>query len=168
MAKMTEDDAQSRFKALHQEAVNLRDELEDDREILHKKYYGDGYPQVSGRSDAVSMDVRDAINAAMPSIMRVLFGSQRMLEYKATRPSEQEAARQATRYITQLITGSSSSYENFYTAVWDALTLRRGYLKTYHDDSIDIRSHRYTGITEEQMQQLLIRNLSSWIFVRQK
>lgn len=156
MAKMTEDDAQSRFKALHQEAMNLRDELEDDREILHKKYYGDGYPQVSGRSDAVSMDVRDAINAAMPSIMRVIFGSQRMLEYKATRPSEQEAARQATRYITQLITGSSSSYENFYTAVWDALTLRRGYLKTYHDDSIDIRSHRYTGITEEQMQQLLM------------
>lgn len=156
MAKMDEDGAQSRFKALHQEAMNLHDDLAEDREILHQKYYGDGYPEVQGRSSVVSMDVRDAVNMALPSIIRVLFGSQRMFEFKSTRPGEDQAARDATDYITQLIAGDPDSYVNFYTGAWDALAQRRGYFKVYHDDSFDIRTHRYTGITEEQMQDLLM------------
>lgn len=156
MAKMDDEDVQSRFKALHQEAMNLHDELADDREILHKKYYGDGYPTVKGRSSVVSMDVRDAVNMAMPSIIRVLFGSQRMLEFKPSRPGDAAMARQATDYITQLIAGNPDSYVNFYTAAWDALALRRGFLKVFHDNSVDIKTHRYTGITDEQMEQLLM------------
>lgn len=55
-----------------------------------------------GRSQVVSTDVRDTINGIIPSLMKVFFGSKKIVQFAPRNPEDVASAEQATDYINHI------------------------------------------------------------------
>ena len=49
------------------------------------------------------MDVRDTVQAMLPSLMRVFCGAEHVVEYAPVNPEDLEAAKQATEYVNFIL-----------------------------------------------------------------
>ena len=79
-----------------------------------------------GRSQVVSMDVRDTVQAIMPSIMRVFFGSSNVVEYAPNGPEDVANAEQATDYVNYCLTRDNNLFMVCYETLrthWSARTV---------------------------------------------
>lgn len=145
-------------KQMIEEAVNFRfDNLDDDQSKATEYYRGKlpDLPANEGRSSAVSTDVRDTVAAIMPSVMRIIFGPEDVVEYEPNGPEDEEAARQATDYINYIIRNDNKGFVTIYNAVKDALVRRTGWFKWYWEEKMKTESDRYTGLSEEQLLMFL-------------
>jgi len=62
-------------------------------------YRGDKFGnEEDGRSQVVAMEVRDTVSAMMPSLMRVFFSSENVVEFVPEGPEDVAFAKQATDY----------------------------------------------------------------------
>ena len=62
-------------------------------------YRGDPFGnEEDGRSQVVAMEVRDTVSAMMPSLMRVFFSSENVVEFVPRGPEDEAGAQQATDY----------------------------------------------------------------------
>ena len=65
-----------------------------------KYYRGEPFGnEEEGRSQVVSMDVRDTVQAIMPSLLRIFHGSERTVEYVPQNAEDVASAKQATEYV---------------------------------------------------------------------
>src|SRR5210317_1098876 len=87
-----------------------------------------------GRSQVVSMDVRDTVQAIMPSLMRIFHGSDQTVEYVPQGPEDVAAAKQATDYANYIINRDNNGFLEMHSAFMDALVRKVGILKVYWDD----------------------------------
>jgi hypothetical protein len=74
-----------------------------------------------GRSQVVSMDVRDTVQAIMPSLMRIFHGTDRTVEYAPQGPEDVAAAKQATEYANYIINRDNNGFLHVHAAFKDAL-----------------------------------------------
>ena len=97
-AKLTEDELKSMFDWETDNAIGRHDsELSEQRRMAVEYYYGNSLGnEVEGRSQVVSHDVFEVVEWAMPHIMKVFTGSDRIAEFEATGPEDEEEAEQAT------------------------------------------------------------------------
>ena len=72
---MDEEEFKGYVGRLLDDAIQYCDELSQER-VISSKYYSGHFPEQDdeGRSGATSYDVRDTINAILPSLLRVFFG----------------------------------------------------------------------------------------------
>lgn len=114
--------------------------------------YGDEEP---GRSSIVSRDVHDTINAILPSLMRVFFGSENVVEFAPESEEDVASAEQATDYINYIVTTDNDGFEVFLAAVKNALREKVGFIKWWWDESYVVSTSRYTGLDENSLTALL-------------
>ena len=88
-----------------------------------------------GRSQVVSMDVRDTVQAIMPSLMRIFNGSDRTVEYVPQNAEDVPAAKQATEYANFIINRDNRGFLEMHSAFMDALVRKVGILKCYWEDT---------------------------------
>jgi len=60
-------------------------------------------PSEDGRSKVVSRDVRGEIKKVLPSIVRIILGNDKVVEYLPNAEGDEETARQATDYVNYLV-----------------------------------------------------------------
>src|SRR6056300_1262701 len=87
-----------------------------------------------GRSQVVSMDVRDTVQAIMPSLMRIFHGSERTVEFAPNGPEDVAAAEQATAYVNFIMNRDNDGFLVTHSAFKDALVRKVGVIKAYWDD----------------------------------
>jgi hypothetical protein len=89
-----------------------------------------------GRSKIVMSDVRDVINALLPSLMRVFFGFARPVEFVPTSPDPLKVAEaeQATDYVDYVLKYDNPGFLEFYRWFKDALIRRIGIMKVWWDE----------------------------------
>jgi hypothetical protein len=120
------------------------------------RYFGRPYgDEEEGRSAVVSRDVHDTINAILPSLMRVFFGSENVVEFAPESEEDVEAAEQATDYINYVVTVDNDGFEVFLAAIKNALREKVGFIKWWWDDSFTVTTTKYTGLDEMALTQLL-------------
>lgn len=120
------------------------------------RYYGRPYgDEEEGRSHVVSRDVHDTINAIVPSLMRVFFGSENVVEFAPEGEEDVEAAEQATDYINYIVTVDNDGFEVFLAAIKNALREKVGFIKWWWDDSVTVTTKKYTGLDEMALTKLL-------------
>ena len=81
---MSEAELQAVVSCLHlgRDPIHRRRYLAHIRAESTKYYRGDPFGnEVDGRSQVVSRDVRDSVQAVLPSMMRVFFGSEKVVEF---------------------------------------------------------------------------------------
>lgn len=119
-------------------------------------YNGDSesVPFDKGRSELVSRDVRDHIKKALPSIMRTLLGSDKVVEFQPTGPGDEASAQQASDYINHVVLGRIDGHKIIFDAVHDALLLRNGILKAWIDERTEIKVSEHRGLSEDELLTL--------------
>ncbi len=107
-----------------------------------------------GRSQVVSMDVRDTVQAILPSLMRIFHSTDNTVEYSPQGPEDIAAAEQATDYANFIINRDNNGFLAMHSAFKDALIRKVGILKCWWDDQTTIDAYSYTGLDDNALAAL--------------
>ena len=154
---MSEDELQNRVRQYISDAIQyIDDEISPLRAESTKYYLGDEFGnEVQGRSQVVSRDVRDSVQSVLPSLMRVFFGTEKVVEFVPRGPEDIAQAEQATDYINHILKQDNDAVSTFYSVFKDALMNKSGIVKWWWDDSIEVSTHSFEALPEAAMGLLL-------------
>lgn len=134
----------------------IDDVISPERAMAGQYYKGEPFGnEEEGRSQVVSMDVRDTIQSIMPSIMKVFFGSSKVVEYAPNSAEDIEAAEQATDYVNYCLTRDNNLFIHAYAMFKDALTRKNGFGKVWWDESENVETYEIEGIDENAYMVLM-------------
>lgn len=143
---------------LVKDAEGYRDDLSKDREKADEYYDGDmreHIPVEDGRSKVTSRDVRATIKKVLPSVIRVILGGDKVVEYQPAAEGDEESAEQATDYINNVVLPESKGGIAIQAGIHDALKHRNGILTWWWDDKITVSVSKHTGLDEPSLVQLV-------------
>ena len=147
---ISEEELQNIVTAEIQDAEEYIDDIISPQRALAGQYYK-GEPfgnEEEGRSQAISMDVRDTVQAMMPSIMRVFFAANNVVEFAPNGPEDVENAAQATEYVNYCLTRDNNLFNECHSTFKDALIRKNGIMKVWWNNDKDITTHYFTGLDE--------------------
>ena len=134
----------------------IDDIISPERALAGQYYKGEPFGnEEEGRSQVVSMDVRDTVQAILPSIMRVFFGSSNVVEYAPTSAEDIDAAEQATDYVNYCLTRDNNLFIHAYAMFKDALIRKNGFGKVWWDESEKVETYEIEGIDENAYNVLM-------------
>jgi len=108
-----------------------------------------------GRSQVVSTDVRDTITGIMPSLMKVFFGSKKIVNFTPRNPEDIPVAEQATDYVNYIFTNDNNGFLVCHSVFKDALRGALGVAKYYWEEKTEIKTEFFTGLDESSLTMLL-------------
>ena len=154
---MTEEELQTTVRSYITDAIQyIDDDISPIRAESTKYYKGDPFGnEVDGRSQVVSRDVRDSVQAVLPSMMRVFFGSEKVVEFVPRSGEDIAMAEQATDYLNYIIQQDNDAVTLFYSVFKDALMNKGGFVKWWWDDSIEVHTHTFENLDEGALGLLL-------------
>jgi hypothetical protein len=124
--------------------------LREDRRNALKYYRGDALGnERKGRSQVISRDVHDVVESVLPSILRVFFAGDTIVEFEPVGVEDESLAMQATDYVNHVVMKDNRGFEIFYTAIKDALLQKDGYIKHWWAVDDAYESKKYTGVPED-------------------
>jgi len=109
-----------------------------------------------GRSQVISTDVSDTVEALMPSLMRIFTASDNVFTCEPVGPEDEEMAKQASDYLNYVFYKENDGFTALYTAFKDALIQKNGILKVFWDDSEKTTREEYKKLTDDEFNQLVI------------
>ena len=111
--------------------------------------------EVEGRSQVVSTEVSDTVEAIMPNLMRVFTSNDKYVRFNARTSEDAERAEQISDYVNYVINHDNQGYKVLYNWFEDALLFRLGVVKYYYDEQEDIREEEYENLNETELAALL-------------
>jgi hypothetical protein len=119
-------------------------------------YRGDLFGnEVEGNSKVVAMEVRDTVSAMLPSLMRVFFSSENVVEFAPRGPEDTKMAQQATDYCNYIYQNDNSGFLTTYAIFKDALVRKCGIAKFWWEDDEKVRIEEYTGLDDQTLEMLM-------------
>ena len=109
----------------HNEEQNIQ------RDNITQYYNGEMKDLIAeeGRSSVVSKDVRAVLKKLMPSIMRTILASDKIVSYEPIGPEDEKHAEQASDYVNYVVVPNCGAEQAIYDAIFDALLIKTGILK---------------------------------------
>ena len=147
---MDEHDFQSVVSAEIEDAVTYVDtDLSPSRAQATAYYRGDPFGnEEEGNSRVVATEVRDTVNAMLPSIMRVFFSSERVVEFMPRGPEDVKSSEQASDYANYVLNQDNPGFMVLYGTFKDSLVRKCGIVKTWWAKNTTVRTEKYTGLDE--------------------
>lgn len=134
----------------------IDDIISPERAEAGQYYKGEPFGnEEEGRSQVVSMDVRDTVQAIMPSVMKVFFGSSKVVEYAPNKAEDIENAEQATDYVNYCLTRDNNLFIHAYAMFKDALIRKNGFGKIWWDEKENVETFEIEGIDENAYVTLM-------------
>ncbi len=154
---VSEDDLHGIVSAeIDDAAAYIDDVISPERATAGEYYKGEPFGnEEEGRSQVVSMDVRDTVQAIMPSIMRVFFSATNVVEFAPNGPEDIANAEQATEYVNYCLTRDNNLFEVCYSSFKDALVRKNGILKVWWEEDKNVETINYTGLDEQAFTVLV-------------
>jgi hypothetical protein len=119
-------------------------------------YRGDLFGnEVEGNSKVVAMEVRDTVSAMLPSLMRVFFNSENVVEFTPKGPEDVQMAQQATDYANHIFQNDNNGFLTSYAIFKDALVRKCGIAKYWWEDEEKVRIEEYTGLDDQTLEMLM-------------
>ena len=129
--------------------------LSNDRAEAIDYYLGQPFGnEEEGRSQVVSYDVQDTIEAALPQLLKVFVAGDQVVKFEPKGPEDQDAADQETDYVNHVVMEKNEGFKIFYVWFKDALLSKNGYVKVYAEDEEEEEEYKYEGLTDSQLQML--------------
>ena len=153
--EMDSEELQSTVTLSIEDAVDFVDQTLSPRRAMAADYY-EGAPlgnEQEGRSTAQTMDVRDTVQAFLPSLMRIFCGSDKVVEYAPRNPEDFAAAKQATDYVNFILNNDQDqAYVTIlYSAFKDALVKGAGFLKFVWQEEESVESQELSDLDEQAL-----------------
>lgn len=153
---MSEEQLQGVISAEINDAISfIDDDIGGNRALATEYYYGDPFgDEEEGRSQVVSMDVRDTVQGILPSLMRIFFGPERVVEFTPQGPEDIANADQATDYVDFIFKRDNPGFKILHSAFKDALVRKCGIVKYWWDESVEVRAKSFSMLDEQSMMML--------------
>ena len=153
--KMTEDELVGLVRT-ELDSTQYITKLSEQREKSIEYYYGEPFGnEEAGQSQVVSTDVQETIEWIMPSLMRIFTSTNKAVMFEPTDPGDEEGAKQETDMVNHAFYKENSGFLIMYSFVKDALLMKNGIVKFWWDDSEEKSKESYTGLTDNELAQLL-------------
>lgn len=152
------DDEQ--FQAVVKSAIDDAEDYIDDfiapkRELALSFYRGDAIGnEEEGRSQIVMTEVRDTVQAMMPSMLRIFTSSENAVEFAPRYPEDVAAAQQATDAVNYVFFNQNPGFEILYNGIKDALISKVGVFKWRADEIKEVSESEFSGLDFEQYSLL--------------
>jgi hypothetical protein len=131
-------------------------QLAIDRAAAMNHYHGRPYGnEVDGRSQVVSRDLAEAVDWALPGIMKVFTQSGRLAEFDPVGPEDEELAAQESDYVNQVLMKDNNGFMVLHDAIKDTLLLKNGYVKHWWEVEDKIEESSYSGLTMDAITLLM-------------
>ncbi len=155
--KLTKQDLVAIIQAHRRDSLGVEDgDLSNERATALDHYHGRPYGnEQEGRSQVVSRDLSEAIDWAMPAIMRVFTQSGSLGEFDPVGPEDEAMAQQESDYTNQVIMKDNQGFILLHDAIKDTLLLKNGYVKHWWDESEKITDEEYSGLTIDEITKMI-------------
>ena len=119
-------------------------------------YRGDPFGnEEDGRSQVVAMEVRDTVSAMLPSLMKVFFSSENVVEYVPRGPEDVAGAQQATDYANYIYSADNNGFLTTYALFKDSLVRKCGIAKYWWEENEEVKIEEYSGLDDQTIQILM-------------
>jgi hypothetical protein len=119
-------------------------------------YRGDPFGnEEDGRSQVVAMEVRDTVSAMLPSLMKVFFSSENVVEYVPRGPEDVAGAQQATDYANYVFSADNNGFMTTYALFKDSLVRKCGIAKYWWEENEEVKIEEYSGLDDQTVQILM-------------
>ena len=107
-----------------------------------------------GRSQIVMTEVRDVVQAMVPSLLRIFTASEQVVEYAPRNENNIEIAEQATDYVNFVFYNDNPGFSILHSAFKDALVRKTGIIKWRWSEDTEISEAEYTGLDQAEVSIL--------------
>lgn len=133
----------------------IEQEVTPQRALATKYYKGEPFGnEAKGRSQYVSTDVRDTILATLPPMLRIIFGPERVVEFRPERSEDVKPAEQATDYVNYVFSEDNPGFLRTLDVLKDGLTRKLGFYKWAWDEYSAVKTYHLENLTREQIEAL--------------
>ena len=150
---LSEEEYQSRIMSAVQGAEDYIDTFITPQRVEAAEYYraapfGD---EEDGRSQIVLSEVRDTIQAILPSLMRIFTSGQKIVEYMPRRAEDIKVADQASDAINFIFNEMNPGFQILYSAFKDALLKKTGIVTWWAENDDKVVEKCFSGLLEEEV-----------------
>ena len=111
--------------------------------------------EVDGKSKVVTGEVAEAIDGALPALMRIFTASDDIVLADPTGPGDEAGAKQVTEYLNYIFTKDNSGVTIMRDWFFDALLQKNGIVKAYWEDKEDVNKEEYQGLSDDELAMML-------------
>ena len=111
--------------------------------------------EVEGRSQIVTGEVAEAIDGALPQLIRVFTTTEDIVSFEPQSPDDEESAKQATDYCNWVFYRENEGLLILHNWFKDALMQKVGVVKAYWEQKEDINVEKYKNLNENELAFLL-------------
>lgn len=111
--------------------------------------------EVEGRSQIVTGEVAEAIDGALPALLRVFTQSDDVVRFEPNGPGDEEKAKQATEYANWVFMRDNPGVTIMHNWFKDALMCKVGTVKVYWDEKEEVNTESYQNLSEEELVLML-------------
>lgn len=154
--KLAEKDLLAIIKAHRHDSLGVEDgDLSSQRATALDHYHGRPYGnEQEGRSAVVSRDLSEAVDWALPGIIRVFTASGALGEFDPVGPEDEQQAEQESDYTNQVIMKDNPGFIVLHDVIKDTLLLKNGYVKHYWEEESKVSEESYTGLSLDALVML--------------
>jgi hypothetical protein len=111
--------------------------------------------EIEGRSQIVTGEVAEAIDGALPQLIRVFTTTEDIVYFEPKSPGDENSAKQATDYCNWVFYRENEGLLILHNWFKDALLQKVGVVKSYWDKRQDVKKEKYKNLTEDELALLL-------------
>ena len=127
-------------------------ELSSIRQNSLNAYSGEKYGnEREGRSQYVTMEVFEAIEWALPSLLRTFTAGDKIVVFDPVGPEDEDQAEQETDIVNHYLLNENNGFLTFYEWFKDALMYPNGYAKIYTEEKETSSCEYYNGLDAVQL-----------------
>lgn len=116
-----------------------------------RKPYGN---EVAGKSSIVTGEVAEAVDGALPQLMKVFTQSSDAVDFLPVGDGDADVADTITQYVNHIFNKMNDGASIFHNWFWDALVQKNGVVKAYWNESIKTTTESYEGLSIDELTQL--------------
>jgi hypothetical protein len=155
---MDDSEMQSLVSGMISAATQYVDgELSPERALATDYYFGRKVGVLAaqkGRSSAVLTEVRDGVQAVLPSLLRVIFGPEHAVEFVPRSAEDVDAALLKTDYVRFVFEEDNAGFLNTLAVLKDGLVKKLGVFKWGWDDTTEVTNYKLDNLSGEQLEAL--------------
>jgi hypothetical protein len=154
---MEQNDLKSILQAEIDDAIGyIESETVEQRKQALEAYLRQPYGnEVEGKSQIVTGEVAEAIDGALPSLVRIFTGSDQIVVFEPQGPQDEASAKQATDYCNWVFHRDNEGVAILHDWFKDALLQKNGIIKAFWEDKEDITKERYYDLSDDELAMLM-------------
>jgi hypothetical protein len=134
----------------------LETETTQQREDAIRAYLRQPYNnEVEGKSSIVTGEVAEAVDGALPSLVRIFSASDEVVRFDPRGPQDEAGAKQATEYVNWVFMRDNDGVIILHDWFKDALLQKVGVVKAYWEDKEDVTKEKYRDLSDDELAMLL-------------